>query len=239
MFDIRGFNKSIINAHEFCSDLGVLKFVQKATSLHIEPLFNDVALMPDASHETIFFAGLEHNYYNFILEDYSFFQFSLANNSPYESRLCYVPNPQNNMLATSFGDITPDSRSSIGIYNQMFEQGEIDFEEYSQAISEIESKVSAPIIRVDTSESQYKPVDHPFCHMHLGINNQSRLSLDRYMSPCLFTMFILRTFYHDIWTKCNCEQRSLENKLINEKCEMKELEPEFFCQFQSKLINLT
>lgn len=239
MLDIKSFNKSIISAHKFCSELGLLNFVQKSTSLHIEPLFNDVALMPDASHESIFFAGLEHQYYNFLLKDYSFFQFSLTNDSPYESRLCYIPNPQNNMLVTNFDDTSPDSRSSIGVYNQMFKEGDIDFEEYSQAISEIESKVSTPIIRVDTSESQYTPVDHPYCHMHMGINNQSRLSLDRYMSPSLFTMFILRTFYYDAWSERNCDERSLEKRLISEKNALDVFEPELFCNLQRNLINLT
>lgn len=190
--------------------------------------------MQNVKHDAIYFSALELQYFNILLSDYSMFQFTLTSEEPEpELRLCYIPNPSAN-----FEHEPSSPQDDIKLFEDMFKRGEIDFEDFSQAVSEIELGFYTPIVRVDVSFNQFQRINHPVAHMHIGLNNSSRIGLNRVWTPHLFTLFIVQNFYQGIWNKSNDEGYSLENTLKNAKSQSETIPASHFCQLQADLINL-
>jgi hypothetical protein len=207
----------------------------KPTSLSVNKEFNYMALSDNSTHQGIYFRGLELSYYNFILHDYSYFQFSLSKEGhETECRLAYYPNPMSDETQG-----TPNSPTSeLKFYEDLFNAGDIDFEQLSQALSEIEIAITSPIVRYDISFSQFNEISHPFAHIHFGINNSSRVAANRVFSPEYFVMFIARTFYFDDWQKKNCELFSLEKEFGLLKSGLDRIPQNKFCIIQDSLLNI-
>ena len=234
------FNRSIIKGAEICNELGLDPAVVCPTTLKVNSEFNKVALLHNATHESIFFEGLNRRYYNFILKDFSYFQFSYTEITQdpnlvdkYDIRFAYYPNPANSY------DRKPESTlDQLHIFSEFYLNGDWEFEEYSQALSELQVNIRAPIIRYDMSESQFKKVNHPKAHFHIGINNSSRMATNRIFTPELFTMFILNLFYRNEWENLSGEDFSLECRmeLLKNNCE--NLNEQHFCGVQDGIINI-
>lgn len=227
------FNQSIVKAYSFLHRLELIKEIINPTSLPISKEFNYTAFSEQCTHQDIFFKGLELSHYNFILVDYSFFQLTLNKEGEHsECRLAYFPNPMS-------GSGKPESPiSELSFYEELFLDGDIDFEQLSQALCEIQINISSPIIRYDLSYSQFSKLSHPAAHFHLGVNNSSRIATNKVFTPEYFAMFIARTFYFSEWQKSNCEQFSLELEFSNLKRQLSTISDENFCNVQKGLLNL-
>ena len=230
----RDFQRSIRKAGEFLKELGFLRSLRNPSSLSISKEFNSVALSTLVKHDSVYFRALELNYYNILLSDYSLFQFSLISEGARpELRLCFIPNP------STVIDYEPtESINDIRLFESMFRSGEIDFEEFSQALSELDYYFSIPIVRVDASYTQFVKIHHPAVHMHVGLNNPSRIALDRVWSPFMFTLFVVKNFYCDLWHAKTGESFRLEKLAKEEKDQLALLEDKYFCPVQKGLINL-
>jgi len=228
------FARSISKAGAFLQKIDFLRTMRNPTSLIVSKDFNKIALNHVVKHDELYFSALELNYYNILLSDYSVLQFSMSTEGEApELRLSYIPNPS---MSVELEPTNPTN--DIRLYEELFRAGDIDFEEFSQALSEMELCFSAPVIRVDASYQQFKKIHHPAVHMHIGLNNTSRLALDRVWSPFLFTLFIIKNFYNDIWLPNSDDDFSLEALLISEKDKLNQLDGEHFCQIQKGLVNL-
>src|SRR4051812_4084998 len=71
--------------------LSLGKLLTSNRSLPVDDLFRDVAIDSTSSYEQIYKTGLSRAHYNFLLNDYSYFQFTWDNKSSW--RLAYFPNP--------------------------------------------------------------------------------------------------------------------------------------------------
>ncbi|WP_424963310.1 DUF2290 domain-containing protein [Ekhidna sp.] len=62
----------------------------------------------------------------------------------------------------------------------------------------IEDNIVKSPIRFDfeSNETIYKPVDHPYCHLHVGEYNTCRIPVVHPLTPSEFINFILRNFYN-------------------------------------------
>lgn len=229
------FNKSISAAAQFLDKLKMVREVSNPTSLPVNKDFNFTSFSDSATHESIFFCGLELSHYNFILIDYSYFQLSISKEGDLaECRLAFYPNPM-----SDYDGKKPESPiSEIQFYEQMFNEGTIDYEELSQALSEIQVNVTTPIIRYDLSHSQFDRIVHPVAHFHLGLHNSSRIATNKIISPEYFVMFIIRTFYFNHWQSNNCEEFSLETNFHKLKDQLTCIECQKYCELQQGMFNL-
>lgn len=73
----RHFDSGIVRAMAICTKLGLEPKMVCPVSLNVSKGFNKIALMGDATHEDIYFAGLNEGYYNFILSDFRIFSFHI------------------------------------------------------------------------------------------------------------------------------------------------------------------
>lgn len=235
------FNSSIVRSVELCQRLRLEPIVIAPTSLGVNDAFNAVALSATASHESIYFSGLENRQYNFILADYSYFQFSIIPiyNKPeledkFELRMAYYPNPMN-----STDDLMPESPTNqLMFFNQLYLEEEWTFEEYSQALCEMQANVTVPIIRYDMSEDQFKRVNHPKAHIHIGISNSSRIATNRIFTPELFTAFVLNNFYREYWEESSGNSFDMERFYSTKKNECSVLSEGHYCNIQSSILNI-
>lgn len=69
---------SITESQKLLNSLKLLESFINKNSLKVNKEFNKIALDSKSKYEEIFLIGLEKTYYNFILKDYSFFQFSFS-----------------------------------------------------------------------------------------------------------------------------------------------------------------
>ncbi|ELI6426909.1 DUF2290 domain-containing protein [Vibrio harveyi] len=239
--NLTNFNASITRSAALCKELGLNPTVIAPTSLKVNDKFNQVALSSAATHESIYFAGLDNSHYNFILSDYSYFQFSyvqIFNNEDledkFEIRLAFYPNPIN-----SADEVLPESTTNqLLAFNEMFLDDDWTFEEYSQALCELQVNVTVPIIRYDMSEEQFKRINHPKAHMHIGVNNTSRIATQKIFTPELFTAFILSNFYRDQWEAISGDTFELEKNYQRVKSSCSSLSSTHFCSLQNSIINI-
>ncbi|OEE76718.1 DUF2290 domain-containing protein [Vibrio genomosp. F6] len=239
--NLANFNSSISRSAALCAELGISPTVITPTSLKVNDKFNHVALSSTATHESIYFAGLDYSHYNFILSDYSYFQFSyvqIFNNDlledKFELRLAFYPNPIN----TADDGLPESTVNQLLAFNEMFLDDDWTFEEYSQALCELQVNVTVPIIRYDMSEDQFQRINHPKAHMHIGVNNTSRIATEKIFTPELFTAFILSNFYRDQWESVSGDSFQLEQSYQRIKNNCSSLSSTHYCGLQSSIINI-
>ncbi|MCK4397850.1 MAG: DUF2290 domain-containing protein [Methanophagales archaeon] len=71
--------------------------------------------------------------------------------------------------------------------------------EYEQALSEAPQKDTFVLIRYDYSEREYSPGVHSVSHFHFGHSNSIRIPSSVIITPLLFTLFVLKQVYSDVW----------------------------------------
>lgn len=227
------FNRSIADAYKFLKNMGLARACLNTNSLPVSDEFNRASLKGTPSHDDLFFKGLELRHYNFLMSDYSFLQFSLTSEGPEEElRLAYYANP----MSDNSDNQPTNPHEDIVELEEMFTQGDIDFEEFTQALSENTVNISSPIIRYDVSFNQFQQIKHPISHLHLGINNSSRVATNRIFTPKFFTMFIVRTFYYHYWNLSQ-DEHELDIVFSNEKNKLNLLTGDNFCHTQKGLLN--
>lgn len=235
--------REVISAIRECSELlaslSILESFINPSFLQPNDGFNRVSFKRDSKYEEIFLTGLQSQYFNIILKDYSYFQFNFRKEEDRTSgclnpfaRYAFYPNP--------FESFDQDF---LEIY-ELYQQGELEFEDYSQALSEAKPLSKKIPVRYDLSFKQYKRIYHPVAHFHFGLAEDSRLVTDKLFSPLLFVMFIVNMYYIDYWKSYNKEkgEYSLDQKyerLVRASGLVRDFnstEAEFFCSLQENLI---
>lgn len=78
---------------------------------------------------------------------------------------------------------------------------EIYKEEYERHLATLELNKAAVYIRYDEDPTLYRPMVHPYIHLHIGMNNNIRIPSSVEMTPLTFILFILQQVYYDVWVK--------------------------------------
>jgi hypothetical protein len=90
--DAADFARDIRRSEKFFRErIDIIRTVSALSSLNVNPDFNTVALDETRSYEDIYTAAVSLSYFNFMLTDFSIFQFSWSNDDAW--RLAYLPNP--------------------------------------------------------------------------------------------------------------------------------------------------
>jgi hypothetical protein len=158
-------------------------------SLTADEEVRKVAFAPDSSYAKIYKVGLSQSAYNFLLRDYSYFQFSWESECAW--RMAYLPNPWITGVA--------DAQEVLREWEALVEMGELSHEDTSDLIDELPYSGAVPPIRFEYSLSQYREIAHPAAHFHVGRNSDNRWPCALLLGPFAFCMMITRLYYPDQW----------------------------------------
>jgi len=181
---------SINDSQLFLKNLNILREFSFPSLLKPNKLKYKINSIESPKYEELFLFSLENQYYNIILNDYSYFQFDFDEEEDRKNRYIY-PSARYAFYPNPFENINDD----IGAIQQLYDEGEIDFEEYSQAMSEAKPLGKKIPVRYDLSFKQYREIYHPVSHFHFGMAENSRIPTDKLFTPLLFTKFIVNMYY--------------------------------------------
>lgn len=91
---------------------------------------------------------------------------------------------------------------------------EIYKEEYERHLATLELNKAAVYIRYDEDPTLYRPMVHPYIHLHIGMNNNIRIPSSVEMTPLTFILFILQQVYYDVWVKEFTGKSSQDNIIM-------------------------
>jgi hypothetical protein len=183
-----------------------------AWPLSVDVEFRDLVLSGDADYPTIYLKGLSRSHYNFLLIDYSYFQFSWfeADNVRY----AYYPNPY---LVSGMESVEEFKR-----LQELVESDMITYEEYLALLRDRPYQGRVPLIRYENAPNQYRELCHPCSHFHIGLHAENRWPLNRMLTPYAFTMLILKHYYGEDWREHGDDEgneflNSFDETLVLEK----------------------
>jgi hypothetical protein len=173
----------------FESDLKIGRMFTCATSLPIDNAFRDIVHTPDSLYRDIYRVGLSRSAYNFLLEDYSYFQFSWENEAAW--RLAYYPNP---WIAG-----VPGALALLKELEELEQSETLGSEDLDLLLDEFDYHSAVPPVRFEYSSQQYREIVHPAAHFHVGRNGDNRWPCALRLGPQAFSMMIARLYYSDRW----------------------------------------
>ncbi len=179
------------------------------------------------SYGKTYIIGIENNDFDFLLCDHSFIQYSF---NPVERtiRLAYYPNP--NIIKTY----------EEFLFHQELtykDAGDLFMDDYQQFLAEQSQYDVITPVRYDYNESLYSPLYHPASHLHIGLNNQIRISCDKILTPLSFSGLIISFFYQDTWKRM-LENGNQKKMVMSHKNSCTQLLEVFFPEEAKKLFHL-
>lgn len=154
-------------------------------SLSPSDRFRQAAFNNETPYVELYRIGLSGKDYNILLTDFSYIQFyGIGDETDFRVRYAFYPNPY---VSSSFGEFETDGKDAD------------DVEGYMQLASESIEVNRRPIVRYEVARSDYRHLRHPASHIHLGLDPQIRLPVDKALTPLAFTFVIARFFYSEAW----------------------------------------
>lgn len=133
--------------------------------------------------------------YEIVLNDDSFFQFSIEKNY---LRFSFIENPNFNYTKYDYLKISyPDEDVYALSEDEISEL--INENEFEQFLNEQEINSNLIYIRYDYDIKGYKPLLHSQSHLHIGFNENSRISASIVFTPLQFVTFCIKQSYYDLW----------------------------------------
>ncbi|MBO6835247.1 MAG: DUF2290 domain-containing protein [Alphaproteobacteria bacterium] len=211
--------KGIHKSWSFVEELCIGMTFSNPSPMKVEEEYRNLVLSENPKYEDIYLCGIRLSHYNFMLYDYSFFQFSCSDD--YEVAYSYSPNP--------FGD----SFERMEEWRQLLEQGIILEPEFDQLMESSQVSINQPPIRYENSRSQYRGLEHPCSHLHIGFHRENRWAISRVLTPEAFTMFILKQYYPTEWSGFGYSEESefgnnFEERLSIERRDCRIIGDDFF-----------
>ena len=184
------FSRKIRAAWSFFKDrMQLVRVVSSLVPLARDEAFRRLVLEPEASYRAIYLLGLSRAHYNLLLSDYAYLQFSWA--SPGAWRLAYYPNPWISGV--------PSAEEALGEWEELEKNGLLANEDVDQLITDLPYLASVPPIRFEYAVDQYREIDHPAAHMHMGQHGENRWPFARLLDPLTFSMVITKLYYPALW----------------------------------------
>jgi hypothetical protein len=209
--DRRDVQSGIIRAWNVVDSLALGETISSPVPLPVNEEFRDVVLSGESTYVSIYLTGLGLSHYNFLMTDYSFFQFSWT--SPDHVRYAYYPNPF---------VVGEDNLSEIRQWRELLENGSITLEDYLSILRDAQSGIGVPPVRYESAPDQHKGLQHPSSHFHIGHHQDNRWAINRTITPLAFTLLILKHYYGPAWREMGTDEQDefgnrFEAQLIREK----------------------
>jgi hypothetical protein len=223
--DRRDIQNGIFRSWQFVESMDLGETFASGAPLEVRPEFRDLVLRSETDYVTIYLAGMNWSFYNFVLFDFSFFQFSWS--SDQSVRYAYYPNP--------FSSKVEDLKRR----KELVEAGMITEEENLVILREEGIDPRTPLIRYEYAPEQYKELLHPCSHFHIGHHDDNRWALNRILSPLAFTLLILKHYYGPTWKESGTDEsdpngNKYETGLIEAKVECRLIGDDRFSAIEAR-----
>lgn len=186
------FRRSIRKAWKYLDSAGLVELFSNPSPLRASHEFKATALDPSSHYEEVYLTGLRHRDYNLLLPDYSYFQFGHYDR---QIRSAYYPNP--------FFGASVDAMKALGEQHEYLSEGLISMEEFLHEASELQASQKPPPVRYEFDSDAYIELRHPASHLHIGHHAENRWSLDRVLTPVVFSLLIAKLYYSEVWNSSN------------------------------------
>jgi len=201
----------IVRAWKVAVSLGLGETISTPAPLSVNDEFRDSALSSESQYHNIYLLGLRLSYYNFLISDYSFFQFSWFTRD--HVRYAYYPNP----FISSESDL-----ADLRHWRDMLATGFISLDDYLDVLRDSKPGIGVPPIRYENATGQHRGLQHPCSHFHIGHHEDNRWASNRVITPLAFTLLVLKQYYGAVWREVGTDSSDefgnrFESKLIQEK----------------------
>ena len=186
--------------------LGIGLTFSVPTPLGVLDEFRDLVLDNSSAYVEIYLSGLRNSHYNFILSEYSFFQFTHSDDGV---RYAFYPN-------------TFNASQEMAVLGERLDEGELTYEDYLSSLRDASVELRVPPIRYENSPGQYRGLGHPCSHFHIGHHSENRWAVRRTLTPFAFTLIILKQYYAAEWAEGHRDvgeepRNAFDRALIEEK----------------------
>lgn len=167
--------------------------------------------------------------YTFLLNEESFFQFHLEGD---DIGYIFMQNPNFHI------DINKFKQDFYGVQEIPDDEYEQFYEFYEQYLDEQSRNSSAIYMRLDCESKTYTKFLHSLAHLHININSEIRIPLDKVVTPLAFCCFVLKHVYYDKWKEISSDKdfTIYRNKLRETLCEHPN---DFWCEEDGLNLHLT
>lgn len=133
-----------------------------------------------------FFVASKNSDYDIILEDGSFFQFTST--SAVDIHYSFFHRIEQVLSYNEFIDkyLTEENIDSIN-------------QEYEMYLSTDKSLTYPCPIRYDVAEREYTEELHAYAHLHIGVDTEIRIPIDKIIKPLEFVDFVVKYTYKEKW----------------------------------------
>lgn len=157
--------------------------------------------------------ALANRLYHIRMQDHSIFLFSEGSNPSYSFLHCPLDLVTFPQYLTELGQL--DNPQTRRLYR----------DQYSLVFDSASERRHVTPIRFDYDPLGYRPGVHPVAHIHIGLENQIRLCVNK-MNAVSFVLFVMRQMYPESWHRLLLrERRSTLVKSIRDSATI--LEEEF------------
>jgi hypothetical protein len=229
------FGSSLTSTGILLRDLRLLHHPQLYASLVPSEAFMRLALASDSSYGELYREGLKNRDYNFLLVDFSYFQFQYRKvQKRFEVRYAFYANP---FAVVTFEEFCFQ-------YDCDPSEGDT-YELFLQALEEMDERSLVPLLRYEVSFEQYAELIHPTAHLHIGMHATNRWPVERVLTPLAFTLLIAKHFYSDAWAQQGASSNDDEEEInrfdemfIKAKADSDLVEADFFSARERQQIYL-
>lgn len=177
----------------------------------------------DGDYNKTFITASENRDYDIMLYDGSLFQFTSRNEN--DIHYSFLHRIEKNMSFDEFYD-TYATDENIDTLEQ----------EYEYYLAGNKEKLYTCPIRFDVAKTEYTEMHHAYAHLHIGIENDIRIPVDKVLSPMHFVDFVIKHMYKKHWDNAyinNAKFKELVNRL---KSQSEKITGEHFTDTEQNLL---
>ena len=169
--------------------LGLAEAFGNPNMLSLNTEFRDVILSPTSTYIDVYLKGMNLSYYNILLEDYSYLQFSMEREG--YVRYAYYPNP-------FISGQSADTAAFLKL-KELVDNSFISHEQYLNLLDSKKTLNGKPMLRYENAPDQRTRFFHPCSHFHIGFHSDNRWPLKRTLTPYAFSMLVFKQYYGENW----------------------------------------
>ena len=177
----------------------------------------------NGDYNRTFVVASENRDFDIMLKDGSLFQFTSRNEN--DIHYSFLHRIEKNLTFEEFYDTyaTDDNIDTI----------ERDYEYY--LASDKDTLYACPI-RYDVAETEYTEMYHAYAHLHIGIETDIRIPVDKVLSPLHFVDFVIKHMYKNNWDNAYTHNDKFK-KLVNRlKSRAENIDSEHFTEAEHNLL---
>ena len=177
----------------------------------------------DEDYKKTFIVASENRDFDIMLEDGSLFQFTSRNEN--DIHYSFLHRIEKNMSFEEFYDTyaTEDNIDTI----------EQDYEYY--LAGDKEALYTCPI-RYDVAETEYAEMYHAYAHLHIGIETDIRIPVDKVLSPMHFVDFVIKHMYKTKWDDAYAHNERFKELVNCLKSQAENVTDNYFTQAEHNLL---